>query len=97
MGFCCPPNVVRTIPKVSGWAYSLAENGIAVNLYGGNKLATKMLDGSEIILIQETQYPWEGQVKITLQKCKKEPFKVLLRIPEWRWYIYQGEWNRHRC
>jgi len=81
--FCCPPNLVRTIAKVSGWAYSLAENGIAVNLYGGNRLATKMLDGSEIQLTQETQYPWEGEVKITMQKCKKEPFEVMLRIPEW--------------
>jgi len=83
MGFCCPPNVVRTIAKVSGWAYSLAENGIAVNLYGGNKLSTTMLNGSKIQLIQETQYPWEGEVKITMQECKKEPFEMLLRIPEW--------------
>ena len=81
--FCCPPNLVRTIAKVSGWAYSLAENGIAVNLYGGNKLATTMLDGSEIQLTQETQYPWDGAVQITMQKCKKEPFELLLRIPEW--------------
>ena len=81
--FCCPPNLVRTMAKVSGWAYSLAENGIAVNLYGGNKLATTMLDGSAIQLTQETQYPWDGVVQITMQKCKKEPFELLLRIPEW--------------
>jgi len=43
--FCCPPNLVRTIAKVNNWAYSLAANGIAVSLYGGNELDTKMLDG----------------------------------------------------
>ena len=52
--FCCPPNLVRTIAKVSGWAYSLSENGVAVNLYGGNKLDTQLLDGSRIQLTQET-------------------------------------------
>lgn len=81
--FCCPPNLVRTIAKVSGWAYSLAENGVAVNLYGGNKLSTKLLDGSELELTQETKYPWEGTVKFTIEKCKKDAFDFMLRIPDW--------------
>jgi len=81
--FCCPPNLVRTIAKVSGWAYSLSENGVAVNLYGANRLATKLLDGSEIKLVQETQYPWDGHVRITVNACKDTPFEILLRIPAW--------------
>jgi hypothetical protein len=81
--FCCPPNLVRTIAKVSGWAYSLSENGVAVNLYGGNTLDTHMLDGSRIRLTQETQYPWQGDVKITMQECKDTPFELMLRIPAW--------------
>ncbi|HUX57874.1 MAG TPA: glycoside hydrolase family 127 protein [Bacteroidales bacterium] len=81
--FCCPPNLVRTIAQVSGWAYSLSENGLAVNLYGGNKLETKLLDGSSLKLTQETQYPWNGEVKITMQECKEDAFEVLLRIPSW--------------
>ena len=81
--FCCPPNLVRTIAKVSGWAYSITENGISVNLYGGNQLTTKMQDGSKLKLTQETQYPWEGSVKITMAECKEKPFDVLLRIPKW--------------
>jgi DUF1680 family protein len=81
--FCCPPNLVRTIAKSSGWAYSLAENGLAVNIYGGNKLSTKLLDGSKFQLVQETQYPWEGAVKLTIEKCKKSAFDLMLRIPVW--------------
>ena len=81
--FCCPPNLVRTIAKLSGWAYSLAEDGIAVNLYGGNRLDTQMSDGSRLRLVQETQYPWDGNVTIALQECSSTPFAVLLRIPGW--------------
>ncbi|MGQ1910852.1 glycoside hydrolase family 127 protein [Marinifilum sp. RC60d5] len=81
--FCCPPNLVRTIAKVSGWAYSLTDNGVAVNLYGGNKLTTNLLDGSDIQLSQVTKYPWEGTVKITVDKCKKDAFQLRLRIPDW--------------
>ena len=74
---------MRTIAKSPGWAYSKSENGIAVNLYGGNKLRTTLLDGSIIQLSQESDYPWEGAVKITIEECKDEPFALLMRIPAW--------------
>ncbi|NJB81643.1 glycoside hydrolase family 127 protein [Wenyingzhuangia aestuarii] len=81
--FCCPPNLVRTIAKLSGWAYSLTSNGVAVNLFGGNELSTKMLDGSKLKLTQESQYPWQGNVTLTVDKCKRDAFDILVRIPEW--------------
>lgn len=81
--FCCPPNIVRTIAKLSGWAYSLSEKGVAVNLYGGNQLTTTMLDGSKIRLTQKTQYPWDGAVSLTIQECQEAPFDLMLRIPGW--------------
>ncbi|KXX66600.1 glycoside hydrolase family 127 protein [Flammeovirga sp. SJP92] len=81
--FCCPPNIVRTIAKSANWAYSLSKDGVAVNLYGSNRLDTKLTDGSQIILNQVTNYPWEGTVNITVEKAKKQPFDVMLRIPKW--------------
>ncbi len=81
--FCCPPNLVRTIAQSPGWAYSKSENGIAVNLYGGNQLETTLLDGSKIKLKQVSNYPWDGAVKITVEECKNTQFEILLRIPEW--------------
>ncbi len=81
--FCCPPNLVRTIAKSSNWAYGIAPNGIAVNLYGGNVLSTKLQDGSALKLKQESNYPWDGNVKITLEACKPGAFEIWLRIPEW--------------
>ncbi|WP_083631270.1 glycoside hydrolase family 127 protein [Labilibacter marinus] len=81
--FCCPPNLVRNVCKLSGWAYSKSANGISVNLYGGNELNTTLLDGSALELTQVTNYPWEGQVDITINKCKKSAFDMVLRIPGW--------------
>ena len=81
--FCCPPNLVRTICKTSGWAYNLSENGVAVVLFGGNNLDTTMLDGSTLKLSQDTDYPWKGLVKITVDECKDTAFDVKIRIPKW--------------
>lgn len=81
--FCCPPNIVRTVAKVSGWAYSLSENGVSVNLYGANELTTILQDGSSLKLTQRTSYPKDGAVEITIDECKAESFDLSLRIPDW--------------
>lgn len=81
--FCCPPNIVRTIAKASGWAYSLSKNGVTVNLYGGNQLDTTLLDGSTLKLTQETGYPWDGKVQMTIGECRTTSFPISLRIPNW--------------
>ncbi|TWT71433.1 glycoside hydrolase family 127 protein [Crateriforma conspicua] len=81
--FCCPPNLVRTIAKLSNWAYSLTDSGVAVNLFGGNRLETKLTDGSDFTLIQRSAYPFEGAVRFTVEKCRQTPIEILLRIPDW--------------
>lgn len=81
--FCCPPNLVRTIAKVSGWSYSITDNGLSVNLFGSNQLDTALSDGSKIKLSQETNYPWDGLINITIEECKTSAFDIKLRIPSW--------------
>lgn len=81
--FCCPPNLVRTLAKSSGWAYSLSDNGVSVNLFGGSDLNTTLKDSSAIKLTQDTEYPWKGLVKIKVEACKAEAFDIMVRIPGW--------------
>ena len=81
--FCCPPNIARTIAKVHGWAYSLSEDAVWVNLYGSNVLKTSLADGSTLRLAQETDYPWDGKITITVEDAPNRPFAVMLRIPGW--------------
>ncbi len=81
--FCCPPNIIRTIASMNGYAYNMSDKGVWVNLYGGNELNTKLQDGSSLKLTQQTNYPWEGLVKMTVDIPKKKEFSVMLRIPEW--------------
>lgn len=80
---CCPPNVVRTIAEVSNYAYNLSDKGLWFNLYGGNRLSTKLKDGSRIKLTQTTDYPWNGKVEIKVDEAPGKPFSMFLRIPAW--------------
>lgn len=54
-----------------------------INLYGSNSLATTLADGSELVLRQETDYPWSGEVTLRIEKSSGQPFEIRLRIPGW--------------
>ncbi|MBN2182409.1 MAG: glycoside hydrolase family 127 protein [Sedimentisphaerales bacterium] len=81
--FCCPPNTVRTIAEAGSYAYSISDEGLWVNLYGSNILDTNLAEGAEIKLSQQTDYPWDGTIKITIEKAPAEEFSIFLRIPGW--------------
>jgi uncharacterized protein len=80
--FCCPPNVVRTIAEVGGYAYSKHNDSLWINLYGGSELNTT-LNGQPISIVQSTDYPWSGDVSITVEEWGGGDFELKLRIPAW--------------
>jgi len=80
---CCPPNIVRTIAEINNYLYSVSEKGLYFNLYGGNELDTKLADGSAIRLKQETNYPWDGNIRIIVQETGVQPYGMFFRIPGW--------------
>lgn len=80
---CCPPNVVRTVAETHNYAYALTKTGIVLNLYGSNDIKSHLIDGSEIHIRQETNYPWDGHIKLILEKIPSRSFDISLRIPGW--------------
>ena len=80
--FCCPPNLLRTLARLGEYAYARTDDAVWVNLYGGSRLETKLL-GQPLKLAQETEYPWDGTVRITVDACPAKEFAVRLRIPAW--------------
>jgi hypothetical protein len=80
---CCAPNVTRTIAEVGNYAYSLTKEGLYVNLYGSNSLNSVSEEGAKIQLHQQTNYPWDGAISITIDKAPKEDYALFLRIPGW--------------
>ncbi|MEZ4904460.1 MAG: glycoside hydrolase family 127 protein [Spirosomataceae bacterium] len=80
---CCPPNTVRTITEVSDYAYSLSDNAVWCNLFGSSQVQTTLKNGQVVALKQESDYPWEGNVKITVEQLPMESFNIRLRLPSW--------------
>lgn len=79
---CCPTNVVRFVPSIPGYVYATGAGEIYVNLYVAGT-AKVPLDGSTVKLTQETRYPWDGKVRLTVDPARSGEFAMCLRIPGW--------------
>jgi len=79
---CCPPNVLRFIAGVGGYAYAQRGGDLYVNLFAsGRGLIPR--PGGDLTVTQETGYPWDGEVSITLEPAHPEEFTVYVRVPGW--------------
>jgi DUF1680 family protein len=79
---CCPGNITRFIASIPGYAYAHRDNALYVNLFGGSEAKIDM-EARTVRIRQETLYPWDGAVKITIDPDKSEEFDVYVRIPCW--------------
>jgi DUF1680 family protein len=79
---CCISNMTRFMPSVPGYVYAQDQNNIYVNLFMSNK-ADITLPSGKVSLDQETEYPWDGKIAITVTPEKKAAFALRVRIPGW--------------
>ena len=79
---CCPSQICRFLPSIGNYLYGTAKDGIYVNLYMGNQARMK-LGRRELTLTQETKYPWDGTVTLTIGTRAPIRTALHLRIPGW--------------
>ncbi|WP_434729664.1 glycoside hydrolase family 127 protein [Rhizobium binae] len=80
---CCPPNIARLVTSIGSYMYAVADDEIAVHLYGESTARLKLANGAEVELEQATNYPWDGAVAFTARLAKPARFALSLRIPDW--------------
>lgn len=79
---CCPSNLCRFIPSLPGYMYAVKDRNLYVNLFAGNT-ATMQVGGKQVVLEQQTNYPWDGDISIKVMKNQAKAFRMLVRIPGW--------------
>ncbi len=79
---CCPSNIARLVSSVGNYIYGQSDNNLWINLYVGSNTLVKM-GKTDVTLQMETNYPWEGKVKISVEPRSKTKFALHLRIPGW--------------
>lgn len=80
---CCPTNMCRFLASVPGYIYAHGNNSLYVNLFAQSSTTIQLNKKLPVTISQETQYPWDGQVKISVSPEKASQFALCLRIPGW--------------
>lgn len=79
---CYPSQLSRFLPSIGNYIYASSDDALWVNLYIGNTGQIRIGE-TDILLTQETDYPWDGSVKLTISTSQPLEKEIRLRIPNW--------------
>ncbi|MBI1875066.1 MAG: glycoside hydrolase family 127 protein [Acidobacteria bacterium] len=80
---CCPGNITRFLASVPGYVYARQGDTVYVNLFAGGNADIDTGRNQRVKLLQDTRYPWDGTVRITVSPDRLRTFAIKLRIPGW--------------
>lgn len=80
---CCPPNLERLLESLPGYLFATGRDGVYVTLYHNSSVDWHLEDGIGLKMSETTGYPWNGDIRFTLQPAKPVDFTLNLRWPAW--------------
>jgi DUF1680 family protein len=78
---CCVGNVSRTLLMVPTWSYVKSSDALYVNMFVGSRINVGKVAGTEVEIVQKTEYPWRGAIAITVNPEEAKTFSIHVRIP----------------
>jgi DUF1680 family protein len=81
---CCVGNIPRTLLMIPTWTYMKSADGIYANLFIGSRIKVEKVAGTDVEMVQQTDYPWSGKVSITVNPAQPKKFSVFVRVPDRR-------------
>ena len=79
---CCPSNICRFIPSLPGYIYAVKDRNVYVNLFLSNQSELRV-GGKKVKLSQQTAYPWDGDINVSIDGNAAGRFALKIRIPGW--------------
>lgn len=79
---CCPPNIARLIGAVGKYAVSASDEAIWIHIPIGFE-ADLVLNGVKTKVSLKSNYPWSGEVELTVDPESPVEAEIRFRIPEW--------------
>lgn len=79
---CCPTNLVRLVPSVPGYIYAEKGDKLYVNLFISGS-ANLNINNKQVQVVQQNNYPWNGDLKFNIDPAETTAFNLMIRIPGW--------------
>ncbi|MBO9618459.1 MAG: glycoside hydrolase family 127 protein [Niabella sp.] len=78
---CCVGNIPRTLLMLPTWTYVRGDDGFYVNMYVGSTINVDKVAGTNVEVVQKTDYPWSGKINMTINPEQSREFTVYVRVP----------------
>jgi hypothetical protein len=81
---CCTGNMHHGWPRfVQHMWMATPDGGLAAAAYGPSEVTFRTPDGVDVVIEEETEYPFDGRIVLTVRTPRPVSFPLLLRIPGW--------------
>jgi len=78
---CCVGNIPRTLLMVPTWTYVTGDDGLYVNMFVGSTIKVERVVGTDVEMVQKTDYPWSGNISMTVNPKVSKEFTLYVRVP----------------
>ena len=78
---CCVGNIPRTLLMIPTWTYVKGADGLYVNLFIGSTIKVEGVAGTDVEMVQQTDYPWSGKVALQVNPKAPTTFAIHIRVP----------------
>lgn len=79
---CCPSQISRFLPSIGNYVYATSDDALWVNLFIQSETKVN-INNIPVSIKQQTEYPWEGRVTLSIDPDQSGKFDVKLRLPDW--------------
>jgi DUF1680 family protein len=79
---CCPPNIMRTLASLDSYLATTDADGVQLQLYAPSEVAVPM-PGGQVRLTVQTDYPWDGRIRVSVHETPDDEWTLSLRVPAW--------------
>lgn len=80
---CCPPNVMRLLASLGHYVATWDPAGLQIQQYAPATIDAELAAAGRVALRLETAYPWQGQIRLTVEETGPVPWRLSLRLPGW--------------
>lgn len=75
---CCPPNIIRWMSELQDHVAVARDNVLYVGIY-----ADARITANDLTVKVTTNYPWDGEITLTVEKAPSGERAIAFRIPAW--------------
>ncbi|MEU4197645.1 beta-L-arabinofuranosidase domain-containing protein [Kribbella sp. NPDC026611] len=75
---CCPPNIIRWMSQLQDQVAAVRDGVLYVGVYADARVTS-----GDLKLDITTDYPWDGEITLTVEEAPDEERTIALRVPQW--------------